>query len=211
MNRNTIAAVVIGGGAGARLGGVVKPLLRAGGRTILAANIARLRGYASPVLVSIGPIEAARFASCGADALVSDRPDASGGPLAGLFAAATHLRQAGAAPDWLVSLAGDCPDLPDDLVSALVSATTDGIDVVFAGFAGEAYPPNAIWRFATLLARMDGLGGDPQGRGPCHLVPPERRRDLDFVGRLSANPFEGLNTRADLVALARRRRGSKPA
>lgn len=206
MHSNETAGVILGGGEGRRLGGVIKPLLRADGVAVLARTIARLRPHVAPLLVSTGRIDPTRFAGFDTDALVPDRADAAGGPLAGIFAAATVLRADGAAPDWLLSVAGDCPDLPEDLPEVLAAAAGPGIDVVFASYGGQAYPPNALWRFAALAAHMDTLGGDPQGRGPRQLVAPENRRDADFAPRLAANPFEGFNTLADIVARARRRR-----
>ena len=204
MHKIAMAGLILGGGEGRRLGGVVKPLLRADGVPVLARTIARLRPHAAPLLISTGRIDPGRFAGFDTDALVPDRADAAGGPLAGIFAAATVLRADGVAPDWLLSVAGDCPDLPDDLPEVLAAAGP-GIDVVFASYDGQSYPPNALWRFAALAAHMDALGGDPQGRGPRQLVAPENRRDVDFARRLSANPFEGLNTLGDVVARARRR------
>ncbi len=196
-----IAGVILAGGEGRRLGGVVKPLVRVGGAPILQGTIRILKPHVSPLLVAIGTIAPERFAGFAVDALVPDRPGPAGGPLAGIFAAAEHLRAGGHAPDWLLSVAGDCPGLPEILPGALVAAVRPEIDVVFAAFAGQAYPPNALWRFSTLLAQMDALGGVPQGRGPRQLIVAARRHDVDFARSLAANPFEGLNDLSDLMRL----------
>jgi molybdenum cofactor guanylyltransferase len=200
---SAIAAVILCGGLGSRLGGVAKPLLRFGGEPILTGTMAALRPHATPLLLSIGAFAPERFADFGADALVPDLSGPSAGPLAGLFAAATHLRARGEAPGWLLSVAGDCPGLPECLPGKLREAVDPDIDVVFAGFAGQSYPPNALWRFPALARQMDALGGVPQGRGPRQLVSSARRRVVDFAEFASANPFEGLNDLSDLVRLAR--------
>ncbi len=207
--KNT-AAVILCGGLGSRLGGVVKPLIRVDGAPILESTLARLAQHAGPILISTGAIDPRRFNGFGADALIADAPGPSQGPLAGLFAAATHLRGA-AAPDWLISVAGDCPDLPSSLPETLMAAMEPGIDVVFPSYSSQSYPPNALWRFPALVARLDALGGQPQGRGPRRLMAPEKRCDVDFSAAFPANPFEGLNTLSDLVSLARRGRKSLAA
>jgi molybdopterin-guanine dinucleotide biosynthesis protein A len=206
-----IAGVILAGGEGSRLGGVVKPLLRVGGTPILGRTIAALRPLVSPLLVSTGSIARARFAGFDCDGFIPDRDEQSAGPLAGIFAATAYLRTAGTAAEWLLSVAGDCPDLPQGLPEALLSAASPGVDVVFASFAGQAYPPNALWRFSALIEHFDAQEGQPQGKGPRQLIAHERRRDVDFSGRLAINPFEGLNTLADLVHLARvHQRGMRP-
>lgn len=203
MHSKAMAGVIIAGGEGRRLGGVVKPLLRVGGVPILETLVKRFGNTVSPLIISTGQRGTARFDGFGAAALVPDRADADGGPLAGLFAAVAHLEVRGRPPEFLLSLAGDCPDLPADLADRLAAEMTPDTDVVFAGFAGQAYPPNALWRFAALAAERAALGGDPQGRGPRQLVAAARRRDMDFSVLVKVNPFEGLNTLADLVRVAR--------
>ncbi len=204
------AAVIICGGLGSRLGGVVKPLVRVDGDPILKSTLELLGRHATPILISTGAIAPERFAGFDVDALVPDPPGPSQGPLAGLFAAASYLRETGA-PDWLISVAGDCPNLPPSLPEALMAAMAPGIDVVFPSYSGQSYPPNALWRFSALLARMDALDGQPQGRGPHRLMSQENRRDVDFSAAFSSNPFEGINTLSNLVALARDRRNSGAA
>ena len=207
MHKITMAGLILGGGEGRRLGGVVKPLLRADGVPVLATTIARLRPHVAPLLVSTGRLAPARFDGMDTDALVPDREGVSGGPLAGIFAAVAVLAE-GVAPDWLLSVAGDCPDLPADLPERLAAAVAPGVDVVFASYGGQFYPPIALWRFAALARHREAMGGDPQGNGPRQLVATENRRDVDFAHHLAANPFEGLNTLGDVVARARRRGGA---
>lgn len=204
--KNT-AAVILCGGLGSRLGSVIKPLVRVNGVPILESTLDLLRQHADRTLISTGTIAPERFAGFGASALVPDAPGPSQGPLAGLFAAAAHLRGVDA-PDWLISVAGDCPKIPPYFPEALMTAMEAGIDVVFPSFSGQSYPPNALWRFPALLARMDALGGQPQGWGPRRLMPPGNRRDVDFSAVFPANPFESINTLSELVALARCRRNS---
>jgi molybdenum cofactor guanylyltransferase len=206
MQANGMAGVVLGGGEGRRLGGVIKPLLRVGGVPVLTRTLARLRPRAAPLLIASGRIAAERFAGFDADGCVPDATGVSGGPLAGIFAAVGALQARGAAPDWLLSVAGDCPDLPENLPQTLIAEMAPGIDVVFAAYDGQLYPPNALWRVPALIRRRAELGDDPQGRGPRQLFPPESCRACDFSTRYAANPFAGLNMLSDIVADARARR-----
>ena len=168
--KNT-AAVILCGGLGSRLGGVVKPLVRVNGAPILKSTLELLGRHATPILISTGAIAPERFIGFGGDALIPDAPGPSQGPLAGLFATAAHLRETGA-PDWLISVAGDCPNLPSSLPETLMAAMAPGIDVVFPSYSGQAYPPNALWRFfrtagAYGRARWTAAG---QGAAPTHSI-----------------------------------------
>ena len=206
MRSDSMAGVVLGGGEGRRLGGVIKPLLRFGGVPVLTRTLMYLRPRVAPVLISTGSIDMHRFAGFDADGCVPDAQGVSGGPLAGIFAAVVELQARGDLPDWLLSVAGDCPDLPEDLPQALGAEMAPGIDVVFAAYDGQVYPPNALWRVSALVARMTALGDDPQGRGPRQLFASESCRECAFSDRYAANPFAGLNTLSDIVAGARARR-----
>ena len=205
----TVAAVILGGGEGSRLGGVVKPLLRVGGAPILARTCALVRGRVDTLIISSGPREPERFSGFGADLIVPDRLGA--GPLAGIFAAVETLEANGQRPDWLLSLAGDCPDLPEDLLALFFDGMTDGTDVVFPTWQDQPYPPNALWRFSSLAARLAEMGGDPQGQGPRRLFTPPRRVDVELGSRVPVNPFAGMNTLSDVVRHARKARETKSA
>src|SRR5439155_6368260 len=112
--------VVLAGGLARRMGGGDKARLRIGGRTILERVLVRLKPQCAALVLNANG-DPARFADTGLAVVPDSIPDFAG-PLAGILAgldwAATH------APDVtdVVSVPGDCPFLPVDLVERLEAA-----------------------------------------------------------------------------------------
>ena len=101
-------AVILAGGRGARLGGIDKPALLVGGRSLLAAAITAVRDAGTVIVV--GPDRDAVDAP-GADRLRFTREDPPfGGPAAALAAGLEALGDAAA--DAVVVLASDQPNAP---------------------------------------------------------------------------------------------------
>jgi molybdopterin-guanine dinucleotide biosynthesis protein A len=108
---------VLAGGLARRMGGGDKVRIKIGGKSILQRVLACLSPQCSRVIINANG-DATRFADTGLPVVADSVPDFAG-PLAGILAgldwAAAH------APDceWLVSVPGDCPFLPKDLVTRL--------------------------------------------------------------------------------------------
>ncbi|WP_108461390.1 molybdenum cofactor guanylyltransferase [Devosia naphthalenivorans] len=194
---SAVHAVIIAGGEGQRLGGVRKADLRIGGVRLIDRVAAKLAQAERPLLVSTGRIgrELALPPYCEP---ISDLPGAGGGPLAGLVAAVQWLRSKGVQQGVLVSVAVDTPFLPDDYVSRLVAGLAHA-PVAFGAWGANFYPPNAAWELAAIQ--------DLQ-QGETSLKRLQRVMGGQRIGwdEMEDNPFDNLNTLADLVALGKRAR-----
>ena len=129
------------------MGGGDKPLKTIGGVTILDRVLARLRPQCTSLVLNANG-DPARFASTGLPVIADDVPDFAG-PLAGILAgldwAAAH------APDvaTIVSVPGDCPFLPRDLVVRLHQARqAEGLPLACARSGEWRHPVVALWPVA---------------------------------------------------------------
>ena len=143
-----VAGVVLAGGAGRRMGGVDKAMLRVGGVTLLA----RVLGAARPVcdsLVVAGPPRPA-------DARFVQEDEPGGGPVPAVRAALEALPPS----DAVLVLATDLPFLRADHLRALLAAGESA--------AADRRGPNpllAAYRTSALVARLAHLRpGDPAGK-----------------------------------------------
>jgi molybdopterin-guanine dinucleotide biosynthesis protein A len=149
------AAVVLAGGRGRRLGGMDKPSLAVGGRTLLDAVLAACHG-AEPIVV-VGP----RRATGTAVRWAREEPP-YGGPLAAL---AAGLRAAPSSADVTAVLAADLPNLGPHTVrrlrAALDGARAGGMPADGAVLVDEQNHPQwlcGVWRTAGLRAALDAAG-----------------------------------------------------
>jgi molybdenum cofactor guanylyltransferase len=136
--------LVLAGGLARRMGGGDKARIRIGGVTILARVVACLAPQCSAIIINANG-DLARFADTGLPVVPDSVPDFAGplaGVLAGLDWAAEH------APDVadVVSVPGDCPFLPVDLVERLEAARkTAKLPLACARSGDWRHPVVGLW------------------------------------------------------------------
>ncbi|WP_203073349.1 molybdenum cofactor guanylyltransferase MobA [Falsiroseomonas ponticola] len=145
--RSDTLAVILAGGLARRMGGGDKPLRLVAGRPLLDHLLDRLRPQV-PALILNANGDPARFASYGLPVVADTLPDHPG-PLAGILAALDHAAAAHPGLPWVVSLTGDAPFIPADLVARLHAAReAAGVTLSCARSAGQAHPPIGLWPVA---------------------------------------------------------------
>jgi molybdenum cofactor guanylyltransferase len=139
--------LVLAGGLARRMGGGDKPLTAIGGRSILDRVLDRLRPQCTGLLLNANG-DPGRFAATGLAVVADSVPDFAGplaGVLAGLDWAAAHAPEA----DTVVSVPGDCPFLPRDLVARLEAARRrEGTPMACARSGEWRHPVVALWPVA---------------------------------------------------------------
>ena len=118
--------LVLAGGLARRMGGGDKARIKIGGVTILDSVLATLSGQVQGMVINANG-DPARFADTGLDVVADSVPDFAG-PLAGILAGLDYLAAQDNGIEWLLSVPGDCPFLPDDLVERLHRARRRSCD-----------------------------------------------------------------------------------
>jgi molybdopterin-guanine dinucleotide biosynthesis protein A len=146
------AAMVLAGGAGRRLGGVTKPALRVGGRTLLERVLAAVPDARPRVVV--GPAQLA--SGLPVDVAVTSEEPPGGGPAA---AAAAGLAMLQPGVGFVALLAADLPFLTRSAVSDLrrvaAAPTLDG--ALFVDAEGRRQLLCGVWRVSSLTMRIASL------------------------------------------------------
>ncbi len=139
--------LVLAGGLARRMGGGDKARLRIGGATILRRVLACIGPQCNGVIINANG-DPARFADTGLPVVADSVPDFAG-PLAGILAgldwATAHAQDC----QWLLSVPGDCPFLPKDLVTRLHEARIAAGTPLACARSGEwRHPVVALWPVA---------------------------------------------------------------
>jgi molybdenum cofactor guanylyltransferase len=136
--------LVLAGGLARRMGGGDKARIRIGGVTILGRVLACLQPQCDRIIINANG-DPGRFADTGLPVVPDSVPDFAG-PLAGILAgldwAAAH------APDVadIVSVPGDCPFLPVDLVERLeIARTAEKLPLACARSGDWRHPVVGLW------------------------------------------------------------------
>jgi len=151
--------LILAGGLARRMGGGDKTLIRIGEKTILERAIARLHCQCAGLLINANG-DVSRFARFGL-AVVADDIAGFAGPLAGILAGLDWVAANAPAVEWVVSVAGDCPFLPRDLVARLHAARVASGHPLACARSGEwRHPVVGLWPVALRhdLRRALGAG-----------------------------------------------------
>ena len=138
--------LVLAGGLARRMGGGDKARIRIGGATILDRVLACLSAQCAGLAINANG-DPARFADTGLPVLADD-VEGFVGPLAGVLAGLEFAAKARGI-EWMLSVPGDCPFLPDDLVERLHQARRDAGTPLACARSGEwRHPVVALWPVA---------------------------------------------------------------
>ena len=141
--------LVLAGGLARRMGGGDKARIKIGGVTILDSVLATLSGQVQGIVLNANG-DASRFADTGLDVVADSVPDFAG-PLAGILAGLDYLAAQDNGIEWLLSVPGDCPFLPDDLTERLHEARRKmgaGVPLACARSGEWRHPVVGLWPLA---------------------------------------------------------------
>lgn len=149
-------AVILAGGLARRMGGGDKPLRSITGRPLLAHVIERLQPQCGALALNANgdPSRFGRFAL----PVIADTVHGFPGPLAGVLAAMEWAATAQPDAHHVLTVPGDCPFLPRDLVPRLDQARrAENADIAVAASAGHLHPVIALWPIALRDALRTAL------------------------------------------------------
>jgi len=136
--------LVLAGGLARRMGGGDKARIRIGSATILERVLARLTPQCSRSIINANG-DPARFADTHLPVIADSVPDFAG-PLAGILAGLDWAAAKAPGCEWLASVPGDCPFLPNDLVARLHEARLDAGKPLACARSGEwRHPVVGLW------------------------------------------------------------------
>ena len=141
--------LVLAGGLARRMGGGDKARIEIGGVTILDRVLAALSAQCTGIIINANG-DPKRFADTGLE-VVPDNVPGFAGPLAGILTGLDWLAAKDNGIEWLVSVPGDCPFLPDDLVERLHLARRKmgaGVPLACARSGEWRHPVVGLWSLA---------------------------------------------------------------
>ena len=141
--------LVLAGGLARRMGGGDKAMIKIGGITILDRVLATLSAQCVDIVINANG-DPHRFADTGCEVIPDNVPDHPG-PLAGILAGLDWLAAHDNGVEWLLSVPGDCPFLPDDLVERLHQARRQmgaGVPLACARSGEWRHPVVGLWPLA---------------------------------------------------------------
>jgi molybdopterin-guanine dinucleotide biosynthesis protein A len=191
-----IAGAIIAGGTASRMGGCDKLQLLLGSKTVLEELLAIVRPQVDALALDVGRDRERSYQALKSQGicLLSDPFDRTAGPLGGVVAGLAWLQTLPTDYEYLATFPGDCPFLPDDLVSRLATRLLgrEGSRPVVAFDGERVHGLCALWPRQMLLNLRHGVE-----IGTLRSV----SRTLDAFGAVRCvirNDFLNINTTQDL-------------
>ena len=200
LNKQTspVAGVILAGGLATRMGGGDKTLKAIGERKILDIVIERVWPQVSDLALNTNN-DPKIYKSLGLP-ILPDHYENRYGPLAGILAGMEWARQKGYS--FLVTIAGDTPFFPEDLVSKLIFRQKQGQEnIVLAATRNRSsgkihrHPTFGLW---SVHLRQDlRLNLDRGVRKIVQWTDQHHAKLVEFPTK-EVDPFFNINTPADL-------------
>ncbi len=186
-----IVGVILAGGLATRFGGGDKGLWPIAGRPMLARVVDRLGPQVDRLLLNANG-DPARFAALGLPVVADSVPDFPG-PLAGILAGMDRAAAEGA--QAIVTVAGDTPFFPTDLVARLRASGAPLAFAVTPGATGRRrHPVFALWPVALRKDLRTALAA-----GTRRVAEWAARHGAAEVAFPDEAAFFNVNTRDDLA------------
>jgi molybdopterin-guanine dinucleotide biosynthesis protein A len=189
-----VAAVVLAGGRGERLGGVVKAAVTVGGVRLVDRVLARV-ATCDPIVVAHGPHDPADLRLPANVTGIADLATDYAGPLAGFAAAIAALP---GDTRLLVCAAVDSPFLPDDYVERLLQGLGDA-PAAIAAYGGQPYPTSSIWRVDRIRDLPSRVLAGEAPRSLKSLAAALAAVTIEWPAASGGDPFANVNTPEDLA------------
>ena len=189
--REQVGAVILAGGAARRMGGGDKTLLPLAGKPILQHILDRLTPQCTTILLNANG-DATRFQAFGL-AVYADSVAGQLGPLAGILTGLDAIALNYRGLTHLISIAGDTPFIPLDLVEKM-RGLADGETIVRARSNGRTHAVCTLWPLSIRADLRDQLINQDV-RKIDHFTTNYRVMDCDFAG--IPDPFFNINAPAD--------------
>lgn len=192
-----VLGVILAGGQARRMGGGDKCLKTVYGVPILERLMTVLAPQVHRVILNANG-DPERFSDYDIE-VVSDEAGRSFGPLSGVLAGLGYAR-AHTSCQWVMTVAGDTPFIPSDLVGkCLQKAQSEAVRIVQARSGGRDHPVIALWSVDLLDELEKAFRADQPGsvRGWIARYP---HRSVEWVCS-PGDPFFNINAEKDLEGL----------
>jgi len=194
-NIEEICAVIMAGGKSSRMGGGVKSLKKFNNKMIFDRIYEILNNQIRNIIINTNTEE--KYFEKYNRIIIKDKIIGYLGPLAGIHASLSWINNNMPKVNWLISVPGDTPFIPNDLINRLyVKAKKNNKQIVLAKSNSNIHPVIGIWNI-NLLESLE-----------CNLLSGERKiiiwaknHELDFEEFFEENydPFFNINFEEDLT------------
>ena len=195
MNKlySEIAVIIMIGGKSSRLGGGIKSLIKINNKKIFDIILERIQPQIDKIIVNsnIEDTEISKYKF----PIIKDVKQGYLGPLAGIHAGMQWLNKNKPKVDWLLTLPGDTPFIPLNLVSCFEEKINQDSKIILAKSNDKIHPIIGAWHTSLLTSLNEHLES-----GTRKILEWAENHPLEFLefNEKSYDPFFNINTQIDI-------------
>lgn len=193
--KKDICGVILNGGLSSRMGGGIKSLQKFNNKTIFERVFNKISSQIENVIINSNNNDL-RLKEYNLT-LVKDKFEGRLGPLAGIHASLSWIKKNLPQTKWLVSVPGDTPFLPNDLVDKLyLKAIKNNKKIVMAKSLKKIHPVVGLWKCDLIEnLEMNLLNGT---RKIMYWAQNHPMDTIEFNNN-HFDPFFNINYKEDLI------------
>ena len=188
-----IAVVIMIGGKSSRLGGGIKSLIKINNKKIFDIILERIQPQIDKIIINsnIEDTEISKYKF----PIIKDVKQGYLGHLAGIHAGMQWLNKNKPKVDWLLTLPGDTPFIPLNLVSCFEEKINQDSKIILAKSNDKIHPIIGAWHTSLLTSLNEHLES-----GTRKILEWAKNHPLEFLefNEKSYDPFFNINTQIDI-------------
>ena len=188
-----IAVIIMIGGKSSRLGGGIKSLIKINNKKIFDIILDRIQPQIDKIIVNsnIEDKEISKYKF----PIIKDIKQGYLGPLAGIHAGMQWLNKNKPEVNWLLTLPGDTPFIPLNLVSCFKEKINQDSKIILAKSNDKIHPIIGAWHISLLTSLNKHLES-----GTRKILEWAENHPLEFLefNEKDYDPFFNINTQIDI-------------
>tara|TARA_Y100001970_G_C14097039_1_gene783290 strand:+ start:370 stop:990 length:621 start_codon:yes stop_codon:yes gene_type:complete len=192
--KNKIAILLLLGGKSTRIGGGIKSLKKINNKKIIDIILATLKPQIDNIIINCNKKE--KSITKYDLPIVSDMKQGYLGPLAGIHAGMNWLTKNNPKIDWLITIPGDSPFIPSNLVSCFDNTISSKSKIILAKSNLKIHPVIGAWKIDLLKDLENHINN-----GTRKILNWAEKYSMEFVNFSNKNydPLFNINTKEDLI------------
>ena len=192
---NNVCAVILTGGKSSRMGGGIKSLKKFNNKLIFDRIFENLQNQVQKIIINSNDLENL-FANYNVE-VIKDSIKGFLGPLAGIHAALEWLTINEPHINWLITVPGDTPFIPNNLVKKLLIKTKKGKHkIVLAQSNKKTHPIIGVWHSSLYESLKNDLNS-----GVRKILDWASKHPLGYAefSNSKYDPFFNINYEEDMI------------
>ena len=191
--KNNMMALIMIGGKSSRMGGGIKSLLEFNNKNIFDRILEKLKPQIDKIIINTN-LNEEKFAKYQLP-IIKDLKEGYLGPLAGIHSAMSWSIEHIPEVEWLITLPGDTPFIPHDLISKFQNKISKNLKIILAQSNKHTHPIIGAWHISLFMSLDRHLN-----KGTRKILTWAKLHSIDYINYnyQKYDPFFNINTKDDL-------------